>query len=147
MEHHRGQSMVELALVTPILLILILITADSARVFSAHLSIGNAAREGASYASRAAGSQCDDVADLELQTRNAALQEAGPAGTIFGVAPTVDIQLPADCGEPEPCIDGFEGYECVRVTINYQFEPLFTFPGLPSQIDLERSAQMRVLDV
>lgn len=139
--------MVELALVTPILLILVLITADSARVFSAHLSIGNAAREGASYASRAVDSECEDLADLELQTRNAALQEAGSAGTIFGVAPTVDINFPPACGEPEPCDDGFEGYECVRVTVNYQFEPLITFPGLPSQIDLERSAQMRVLDV
>ena len=139
--------MVELALVTPILLLLILITADSARVFSAHLSIGNAAREGASYAARTVDSECAEFGDLELHTREAALQEAGSAGTIFGVAPTVDIQWPDYCGQPEPCNDGFEGFECVRVTVNYQFEPLITFPGLPNQIDIERSAQMRVLNV
>lgn len=147
MERYRGQSMVELALVTPILLLLILITADSARVFSAHLSIGNAAREGASYAARTVGAECDEFENLELRTREASLQEAGSAGTIFGVAPTVDIQWPSSCGEPETCQDGFDGYECVRVTVNYEFEPLFSFPGLPSQIDLERSAQMRVLNV
>ena len=140
MERHRGQSLVELALITPILLIMILISVDGARVFTAHLSIGNAAREGASVASRNIDNACD-----ELMVRSAALQEVGPAGTIFGTAPTVDIQYPEDCGEPAPsCEDDF-GYACARVTVNYQFDLLFDFPGLPGQIDIQRTAQMRML--
>jgi Flp pilus assembly protein TadG len=136
MDRYRGQSLVELALVTPILLILILITADGARVFTANIQIGNAAREGANYASRST-----DNANNDLEVRNSALQEVGSAGTIFGTAPTVDVQGPDD-----GCVDDY-GYDCVRVTVNYQFDMLFDFPGLPSQIDLERSAQMRILEV
>jgi hypothetical protein len=136
MERHRGQSLVELALVTPILIILILIVADGARVFSANIQIGNAAREGANYASRS----YDNAEDI-LEIRNSALQELGTAGTIFGTAPVVDAYGPSD-----GCVDDF-GYDCVRVTVTYQFDMLFDFPGLPGQINLERSAQMRILEV
>jgi Flp pilus assembly protein TadG len=136
MERHRGQSLVELALVTPILLILILIVADGARVFTANLQIGNAAREGANYASRSY-----DNASNELLVQESALQELNEAGTIFGVAPVVEVQSPDD-----GCVDDF-GYDCVRVTVTYQFDMLFDFPGLPGQIDLKRSAQMRILEV
>ncbi|MEX2425776.1 MAG: TadE/TadG family type IV pilus assembly protein [Thermomicrobiaceae bacterium] len=139
MDRHRGQSLVELALITPILLIMILISVDGARVFTAHIQIGNAAREGASVASRSTTNACD-----ELIVQSAALQEVGPAGTIFGVAPTVDIQYPPECGVAETCEDDL-GYACARVTVNYEFDMLFDFPGLPGQIDLERSAQMRML--
>ena len=136
MERHRGQSLVELALVTPILIILILIVADGARVFTANIQIGNAAREGANI-----GSRSYDNASTDLLVQESALQELGPSGTIFGVAPVVEVQSPDD-----GCVDDF-GYDCVRVTVSYEFEMLFDFPGLPGQIDLERSAQMRVLEV
>jgi Flp pilus assembly protein TadG len=129
MERHRGQSLVELALVTPVLLLLILITADSARVFSAHLTIGNAAREGASFGSRSLDNAVDDALIEE------AVHEE--SGAIFGQLPDVQSQL----------IEDAYGYDAVRVTVTYTFEPLFTVPGLPSQIELERAAQMRVLDV
>ncbi|TVR75831.1 MAG: pilus assembly protein [Sphaerobacteraceae bacterium] len=136
MERYRGQSMVELALITPVLLIMILVTVDGARVFSAQIAISNAAREGANYASRSY-----DNANNELEVRNSALQELGSAGTVFGVAPTVGVEGPDD-----GCVDSF-GYDCVRVTVNYEFTTLFNFPGLPNQIDLQRTAQMRILEV
>ncbi len=136
MERHRGQSLVELALVTPILLIMILVTVDGARVFSAHIAISNAAREGANFASRSY-----DNANNELEVRNSALQELGSAGTVFGVAPVVEVQGPDD-----GCVDDF-GYDCVRVTVDYEFTTLFNFPGLPNRIDLQRTSQMRILEV
>jgi len=54
----RGQSLVELALVVPILLLLFAGAADFGRVFYAYVAIENAAKEGALYGSRAA--QCVD---------------------------------------------------------------------------------------
>jgi hypothetical protein len=49
--HSRGQSLVELALVAPVLLLLIAATLDLGRVFYSQITITNAAREGAMQAS------------------------------------------------------------------------------------------------
>jgi len=46
----RGQAMVEFALVLPVLLILLMVLIEVARLFSAWLIVENAAREGARYA-------------------------------------------------------------------------------------------------
>jgi len=48
----RGQSLVEFALVLPVLLLLVLGTMDFARLFSTKITLTNAAREGANYLSR-----------------------------------------------------------------------------------------------
>lgn len=129
----RGQSMVELALVTPFLIMLLLVAADGARAFSAYIAIGNAAREGASYASRTY-----DAANDEARIMGAV---HGESGEIFGTLPVVESLRP-----DEGCEDDY-GYDCVRVTVHYEFQPLFDFPGLPGTIDLQRSAQMRILEV
>jgi len=47
----RGQSAVELALVTPILIVLLLVAADFGRVFYTSIAVNNAARAGAQYGS------------------------------------------------------------------------------------------------
>jgi Flp pilus assembly protein TadG len=129
MERYRGQSLVELALITPVLLILILVTVDGARVFSAHIAISNAAREGANYASR----------NMEAAENTALIEEAvfEESGAIFGQFPVVDSEV---------LVDDF-GYDAVRVDVTYTFETLFNFPGLPNQIELQRTAQMRILVV
>jgi Flp pilus assembly protein TadG len=129
MERYRGQSLVELALITPVLLILILVTVDGARVFSAHIAISNAAREGANYASR----------NMEAAENTALIEEAvfEESGAIFGKFPVVDSEV---------IVDDF-GYDAVRVDVTYTFETLFNFPGLPNQIELQRTAQMRILVV
>ena len=52
----RGQALVELALVTPVLLLLLLGAVDLGRLFYARISVNNAAREGAMAAAQAPGS-------------------------------------------------------------------------------------------
>jgi Flp pilus assembly protein TadG len=47
----RGQSLVETALITPILLLLIVIVVDAARAIDAMMVLTNAVREGARYGS------------------------------------------------------------------------------------------------
>jgi len=63
-ERARGQSLVELALVTPVLLLLLLGAIDLGRLFYAQITVTNAAREGAMVAaltptSFSAGGACD----------------------------------------------------------------------------------------
>jgi Flp pilus assembly protein TadG len=124
----RGQSLVELALVTPILLILLIGTADLARAFTAHIEIGNGAREGANF-----GSRTLEAAEDDASIRAAVLEETGE---IFGTLPTVNSNVATD----------IYGFSFVEVTVTYQFEPIITLPGLPGEITLERSALMRVLE-
>ena len=49
----RGQSMVELALVLPLLVLMMLIAIDFGRIYFSYIQINNAAREGAKYAASA----------------------------------------------------------------------------------------------
>ena len=49
----RGQSMVELALVLPLLVLLMLIAIDFGRIYFSYIEINNAAREGAKYGAQA----------------------------------------------------------------------------------------------
>lgn len=60
--HQRGQSLVELALVLPILLVLLAAALDLGRVFYATVSLNNAAREGALQAAETPGSYVEDAA-------------------------------------------------------------------------------------
>lgn len=46
----RGQSLVEFALILPILMALLLLTIDVGRLFYAYVGVENASREGAAYA-------------------------------------------------------------------------------------------------
>jgi PKD repeat protein len=65
----RGQSLVELALILPVLLVLLAAALDLGRVFYATISLNNAAREGAMAAAGAptsynAGQPCDTTTNL-----------------------------------------------------------------------------------
>lgn len=51
--HERGQSLVEMAVVVPILLLLVAAVIDAGRAFDAYIVLTNAAREGARFASLA----------------------------------------------------------------------------------------------
>ena len=65
----RGQSLVEFALVLPVLLLLMLITLDFGRVFMGWVTLNNAARIAANYAASYAGGQglnSAQLADFQL---------------------------------------------------------------------------------
>lgn len=123
----RGQGIVELALLTPMLIFFLLATVDFARVHSADIEVRNAARAGAIY-----GSRSSSIANDPAAVRDAALAE-NP--TIFGRAPAVTSATLVDA----------DGYEQIVVTVDYEFETLIDLPGIPSSISLSRSVQMRIV--
>ena len=63
----RGQALVELALVTPVLLVLLLGAVDLGRLFYARITVTNAAREGAMMAAKEPGSVDGRRGLLQLQ--------------------------------------------------------------------------------
>lgn len=123
----RGQGLVEFALVAPLMIFMLLITVDFARAYSAYIEVSNAARAGAIFGARSAELANDDDA-----VRDAALLETP---TIYGSAPTVTPDLDTDAG----------GYPRISVTVEYDFSPLIIFPGIPENIEISRTVQMRVI--
>ena len=89
----RGQAMVEFALILPVLLILLMVLIEVARLFSAWLIVENSAREAARYAVTGLfdpvhctdGDQCDASNALPKEQREA-LEDAARLLTIEDVA-------------------------------------------------------------
>lgn len=129
----RGQSMVEFALVLPILLVFLLTAADFGRAFTAYLTVSGAASEGASFASMSASN-----ADNTNAIRNAALNSLGSGQQIWGVTPSVSVANAAS-------LEDDQGYRRVDVTVTYTFTPLFRVWPIPASMPMERTVRMRVL--
>lgn len=123
----KGQGLVEMALLTPLLVFILLITVDFARAFSAHIEVTNAARAGAIYGSRSSSNANDAAA-----VRDAALADSP---SIFGTAPSVTSSTATDS----------DGYEQITVRVDYTFSVLTGFPGIPDSINMSRTVQMRVV--
>jgi Flp pilus assembly protein TadG len=120
----RGVAVVELAVLLPLLVFIFLVTIDFARVFYFSLSLTNCARAGALYASDP--STADESPFASAQA--AALADA----TNFNPQPTISTSSGADS----------QGRTYVSVTASYTFQTMTGFPGIPSQIPLQRTVTM-----
>jgi Flp pilus assembly protein TadG len=120
----RGVAVVELAVLLPLLVFLFLLAIDFARVFYFSLSLTNCARAGALYASDP--STADESPFASVQA--AALAEA----TNFSPQPTIVSTSGTDSS----------GRRYVSVTANYTFQAITGFPGIPSQVPLQRTVTM-----
>ena len=65
--HEKGQSLLEMALTLPILLLLVVAVVDFGRAFDAMIVLTNAVREGARYGSRVEGMTVSDIQDLVVE--------------------------------------------------------------------------------
>lgn len=121
---HRGQSLVELALLLPLLLWLIAGAMDFARVYYYDIVVINAARAGARVAADISKQDSDVIAAVQ----NDALPMAIPAGSI-SISPSGTRTTGQD----------------VAVTVTYTFAPVTPLLGsvLPGgQLSVSRSATM-----
>lgn len=131
-QRSRGQSIVEFALVLPLMLLFLAIAADFGRAYTAYLTVSSSAREGAIYAARSS-----DNADNESEIIARAEAEVGDGGNIWNEPITVD---PGPCATVDP-----QGYRCVQVTVEYTFTPFFPIGPIPDSVDMQRTVSMRVL--
>jgi Flp pilus assembly protein TadG len=121
----RGQELVEVAILTPLLLLIAFGVLDLGRLFHASITITNAAREGARYATF----HPDDV--------------AGIIGAAQGEAQGSGIDLPSSTISvacPEGCGSGL----AMRVTISYSFQIIMGLVFPDPNLTLVRSAEMMV---
>ena len=125
----RGQSLVELALITPVFLILALGVIDYGRVYFAYVSVTNGARTGADYASASTA----QAADLDGITA-AALTETSELLDTSVDNPDVTVATGTDGN----------GIDYADVTMTYTFSTLISWPGLPDSINVQRTVRTSI---
>jgi Flp pilus assembly protein TadG len=123
-ERRTGQSIIELALMLPVLLLLVVGVIDLGRVFFSYQAVVNAAREGARYAAM-------NPTDTAGITRHAA-QEANGTGLVLVVA------TPECFGPGGACASSY----AVRVTVTFDFRLLTMQIFGSGTIRLTSSSQM-----
>jgi Flp pilus assembly protein TadG len=125
----RGQSLVELALLTPVLCLIMLGTIDLGRMYFTYTDLKAASRNGARYGALAP----TDYAGMQSRV----LSSGVPAGTTAS----------ASCAGTGCTTIGAEG--TVIVTASSNFSPItigfFSFLGSGGVINLSATAKMRVL--
>lgn len=130
-----GQSLVELALVLPLAVLILFLSADFGRALTAYIQVGSAAREGAAY-----GMQSTDASE-DTGAMIAAVQSE--TTSIWGEP--VAVSFP-DCDDDFTRPDGVTEYDCVAVTVSYNFSPLISIWPVPDNIPMERTVEMRVVN-
>jgi Flp pilus assembly protein TadG len=119
-----GSAVVELAILLPLLVLLLVIAIDFARVYYYSLSLTHCAQAGALYASDPTKAAESPFPSAEA----AALADA----TNFSPQPVITTHSGTDS----------LGRKYVSVTAEYTFETVTGFPGIPNQVPLSRTVTM-----
>jgi hypothetical protein len=140
----RAVAAVEMAVLLPFLAFVLVATIDFARIFYFSLTIENCLHNGAIF-----GSQTFDNQNQQWLGNNQYWQ--GPNGQIVSQGKAASE---LDGTNLNPAVtDGqvtiangtdADGNPVTIVTISYPFQTITQFPGIPSQLTIQRSAQMRV---
>lgn len=158
-----GQSLVEVALLTPLLLLLLLGVIEIGRFAYIGILVGNAARAGAAYAAQSAGQSADGAgiekaAQNDFQSNGQDIADLTVTPNEGSTTPTTSCGcnssgslIPRDCstagadGTPAgTCPTGEKWVIMVTVTAAGTFTSLFHYPGIPESMTLTRSCTMRV---
>jgi Flp pilus assembly protein TadG len=138
-----GQALLEVALVTPLLLLLAVGIIEIGRYAYYSILVANAARAGAQYGAQnlataadkagiraAAENDGQNFAGLTVKTVQ---QECGCTGSsIGGTCPATGCAFPN------------HALVYVKVTVTGTFNSLFKYPGIPQSIDCDSTELMRV---
>ena len=142
-----GAALVEFALVTPLLMLILMGLVEIGRFAYFSILVGNAAHAGAFY-----GSQTITTAGDSTGMQNAVLNDGqNVTGLQASPAPTTFIQCWNGATTAAPSASGacttsgYHAVEYVQVSATGQFSALINWPGIPQQMNLTRSAVMRVL--
>ena len=146
-----GQSLLEVALMTPLLLAMIIGTIEFGRYIYIGILVGNAARAGAAFGAQNPGTAAD-AADIATAAKND-FQNNGQAVSKLTVASsfacgcdnagTVTAEACTGTGAGT-CSGGAHWIITVTVEASGTFNSLFSFPGIPANLTLDRSCTLRV---
>ena len=118
-------TVVELAVLLPLLAFLFVIGVDFARLFYHLVTVTNAARSGAAYGAQDPVKALDGVGIVA-----AALNDSKNLSPPPAVVATTGVDA--------------LGYPCVNVTVAWTFRTVTRFPGVADTVLLSRTVQMRI---
>lgn len=141
-----GQSIVEFAIVVPLLLLIFAAAADLGRAFYGYVAVENAAKEGALYGSR--NPLCDDASVTCAGMNNVTERVQKELGTLRNadgteIAPTVDCLSGSSPVPLNKCAEG----DTYVVGVTYEFRlltPILT--SVVGDLDLRSTAYATVLN-
>ncbi len=137
----RGQSMVELAMATPLIILMLLAAVDVGRLLFMTITAKSAARAGVEY-----GAQSMITASDTNGMVQAALQDgqdvSGLSATASYYCKCPDGSTPPQCGD-DLCPSGNQ-IIYVNVVTTAQFTPLTKIPGIPSPLTISANVTRRV---
>ncbi len=122
----QGQELVEFALVVPVLLLVVFGVLDLGRLYHAAITITNAAREGARFATMPPGDDEGTEAATQAEAQNSRIDLTDP------LISEIEIACPEGCEPGKP----------VRVTVTYQFKLALAWVFPSAQLELVRYAEM-----
>jgi len=152
-----GQALVELALVLPVLLLLTIGVIELGRYAYISILVGNAARAGAAYGAQSitkTGTNNPDIAtaaklDFAGGGSSNGLNSSTLTVTNFAtcgcdVGGTISSDTAGNCTPSTPPTCAGHWVITIHVTASGQFNGLFSYPGIPSPLNISRTASMRV---
>lgn len=145
-----GQTILEVALMTPLLLALMIGIIEFGRYAYIGILVGNAARAGAAFGAQNPGTAADQT-DIATAATND-FQSNGQA--VSNLAVTSSFACGCDSSgtaTSEACTGSgagtcASGHWIITVTVEAKgnFSSLFSFPGIPSNLTLDRTCTLRV---
>ena len=140
-----AQSLVEFALILPVVLLLVLGAMDLGRLMTTKIALTNAAREGANYLSRTAFADEDVTLATRIQETKEVIKNEGQNGTFTNVIITDgDIDIPLGAS-PACCTSGTPVSIIITQQIDLIYGNILQFLGFPNgTVEVSSTVQMRV---
>ena len=141
----RGQSLVELAFVLPLLLLLLVGIIEIGRFAFYSILVANAARAGAQYGAQSLATAADATGISTAGTNDAPGIVAPNTLTVSSTQRCgCSSAALAACGALAICIPPGHPLVYVQVTAVGTFNSLFNYPGLPGTLSVTSVHEMRV---
>ncbi|HKN60040.1 MAG TPA: TadE/TadG family type IV pilus assembly protein [Candidatus Acidoferrales bacterium] len=143
-----GDSLVEMALLLPILTMLLLGTVDLGRLAYMSIEVSNAARAGVQYGQQNPTTWAD-VTGMQTAATNDATDLAGANNGNLTAVATYWCQcsdgsgVVASCSPSATSCAGTHHVNYVKVVTTATYKPWFSCPGIPSSTTLTAQAVMR----
>ncbi|MGD0906270.1 MAG: TadE/TadG family type IV pilus assembly protein [Candidatus Acidiferrales bacterium] len=137
----RGQALLELGLLLPLLLLLAVGIIEIGRLAYFAIEVSNAARAGAQFGTQSLAA-ASDTADITTAAQN----DASDIGTNLNVTPTASCGCTAATAIGGTCPGSGCSYPLVYLTVTtqYNLSTLFHYPGIPHRFSLTGTSVMPV---
>jgi len=134
----EGASLLETALIAPVLLLLVAGTIDLGRAYTAAIEVQEAAHAGALYGAQ----NPTDSAGMQTTAESQTSTFSGLTATAsYGCECSDGSSAVASCATIPDCTYNYVDY--VSVTATVEFSPIFPYPGLPSSFKLSSTSRLR----